>query len=84
MPSDTKWMSKQLISDMIEQARRISAEPNTYWSDQFNNVYSAAGYWPIGDELWAQTEGHVDAFVQSVGTSHSLRGTGEALERHRA
>ena len=84
VPSETKGMSKQLISDMIEQARRISAEPNTYWSDQFNNVYSAAGYWPIGDELWAQTEGHVDAFVQSVGTSHSLRGTGEALERHNA
>ena len=82
VPSVTKGMSKQLISDMIEEARRISVEPNTYWTDQFNNTYSAAGYWGIGDELWAQTEGHVDAFVHSVGTSHSLRGTGEALRRH--
>jgi cysteine synthase A len=34
------------------------------------------------EEIWAQTEGHIDVFVQSVGTAASLRGTSEALRRH--
>jgi len=33
-------------------------------------------------EIWAQTAGEIDGFVQSVGTAASLRGTGEALRRY--
>jgi len=33
-------------------------------------------------EIWTQTDGQIDGFVQSVGTGASLRGTGEALRRH--
>jgi cysteine synthase A len=33
----------------------------------------------MADELWDQTAGRVDAFVQSVGSSASLRGTAEGL-----
>jgi cysteine synthase A len=35
----------------------------------------------MAEEIWRQTDGRVDAFVQSVGTSASLRGTGEELRR---
>jgi cysteine synthase len=35
----------------------------------------------MADEIWMQTEGRVDAFVQSVGSAGSLRGTAEALRR---
>ncbi|HEX5962875.1 MAG TPA: pyridoxal-phosphate dependent enzyme, partial [Gemmatimonadales bacterium] len=34
------------------------------------------------EEIWIQTDGQVDGFVQSVGTAASLRGIGEALRRH--
>jgi cysteine synthase A len=36
----------------------------------------------MADEIWTQADGQVDGFVQSVGTSASLRGVGEALRRH--
>jgi cysteine synthase A len=36
----------------------------------------------MAEEIWTQTDGRIDGFVQSVGTAASLRGTGEALRRH--
>jgi len=36
----------------------------------------------MAEEIWAQTAGQIDGFVQSVGTAASLRGIGEALRGH--
>lgn len=74
--------TKKLILDMIETARELSREPNTYWTDQLNNHDSIAGYHPLGEEIWKQTNGKVDAFVQSVGTFASLRGVATVLKRY--
>jgi cysteine synthase A len=67
---------------MIEAAREISREPATYWTDQLRNADSIAGYHPMGQEIWDQTGGKVDAFVQAVGTTASLRGVASVLKRH--
>ena len=75
-------ITKALISDMIETARGISREPRTYWTDQLNNADSIAGYYPMGEEIWNQTGGKIDAFVQSIGTTASLRGVATVLRRH--
>jgi cysteine synthase A len=74
--------TRKLILDMIEAARAISREPHTYWTDQLNNLDSVAGYHPLGEEVWSQTDGRVDAFVHSVGTAASIRGTATVLKRH--
>jgi cysteine synthase A len=74
--------TRKLILDMIEAARVLSHEPHTYWTDQLNNLDSVAGYHPLGEEIWDQTGGTVDAFVHSVGTAASIRGTGTILKRH--
>ncbi len=82
--SDRKRVTEQLVRDMITAARRIAEESGGFWTDQLNNRDAAAGYHPLGEEIWAQTEGRVAAFVQSVGTAHSLHGTSDALRKHRA
>ena len=74
--------TRKLILDMIEAARVLSREPHTYWTDQLNNLDSVAGYHPLGEEIWSQTAGRVDAFVHSVGTAASIRGTATVLKRH--
>ncbi|RPJ54879.1 MAG: cysteine synthase family protein [Acidobacteria bacterium] len=74
--------TRKLILDMIEAARRLSQEPNTCWTDQLNNLDSITGYYPLGEEIWNQTKGEVDAFVHSVGTAASLRGVATVLKRH--
>src|SRR5690349_16067091 len=74
VPSEGGLTTKQLILDMIETARRLSREPNTYWTDQLNNHDSVIGYHALGEEIWSQTGGEIDAFVHCVGTAASLRG----------
>lgn len=83
VPSEGGLTTKKLILDMIEAARRLSQEPGTYWTDQLNNHDSIAGYFPLGEEIWSQTGGAVDAFVHCVGTGASSRGVATVLKRHR-
>ena len=83
VPSEGGLTTKKLILDMIEAARALSREPHTYWIDQLNNQDSIAGYHALGEEIWSQTEGRVDAFVHCVGTAASLRGVATVLKRHK-
>ena len=83
VPSEGGLTTKQLILDMIEAARRLSREPHTYWVDQLHNRDSIAAYHPLGEEIWRQTDGDVDAFVHCVGTAASSRGVAAALKRRR-
>ena len=82
IPSEGGLTTKKLILDMIEAARRLSREPHTYWIDQLNNHDSIAGYHPLGEEIWSQTNGQVDAFVHCVGTAATSRGVAGVLKRH--
>jgi cysteine synthase A len=79
VPSDGGRMTAQLTHDMVAAARAIAAETGAYWTDQLRNVDQIPAYRALADEIWTQTSGRVDAFVQSVGTAGCLRGTGEAL-----
>jgi cysteine synthase A len=81
VPSEGGRTTEKLIRQMIDAAREISNKPNTYWTDQLNNVDHIAGYHSLGQEIWEQTEGQVDAFVQCVGTAASLRGAAEILKQ---
>jgi cysteine synthase A len=83
LPWRPRGINKQLFLEMIATARHKAERPNAYWTNQLENRDMAVGYEPIGDEIWRQTNGRVDAFVQMVGTSHSLRGTATSLKRHR-
>src|SRR6266850_3085819 len=83
VPSEGGRTTKKLILDMIETARGLSREPNTYWTDQLNNHDSIAGYHSLGEEIWSQTRGEIDAFVHSVGTAASSRGVATVLKRYK-
>ena len=81
--SDNKMITERLIKEMIERSRIISGRPNHWWSDQLNNRDAITGYYPLGEEIWNQTGGNIDAFVQAVGTAHSIHGTTRALRNHK-
>ncbi len=82
IPSDRRKITRELIQAMIAKARELSRRPGHWFCDQLNNRDGEAGYHPLGEELWTQAGGRVDAFVQSVGTAHSIHGTAHALRRH--
>lgn len=82
VPSESGRMTKKLTLDMIEAARVVAAETGSFWSDQMKNRDQVAAYHKLADEIWTQTGGRIDGFVQSVGTAASLRGAAEGLRRH--
>jgi cysteine synthase A len=56
-------------------------EPNgAIWSNQFDNLANReAHYTTTGPEIWAQTDGKVDAFVSAVGSGGTLVGVSAFL-----
>jgi cysteine synthase A len=80
--SESGGMTEKLTRDMIEAARIITEKTGSFWTDQLNNSDQIAAYYQMAEEIWSQTNGQVDAFVQGVGTSASLQGTAEGLRRH--
>ncbi|MGH9461349.1 MAG: PLP-dependent cysteine synthase family protein [Vicinamibacteria bacterium] len=79
LESDGGKTTRELIQRMIAKAAELSAAPDAFFADQFNNPDAAAGYRSLADEIWHQTGGRVDAFVQSVGTAQCIRGVAKVL-----
>ena len=82
VPSHGKGITEKLIKEMIEQTRIMSQQPGHWWSDQLNNQAAVSGYYLLGEEIWAQADGGINAFVHGVGTAHSIHGVTEALWNH--
>ena len=80
--SESGGMTEKLTRDMIEAAHVIATKTGGFLTDQMNNKDSLAAYHKMAEEIWRQTDGHVDGFVQSVGTAGSLRGNAEGLRHH--
>ena len=79
--SESGGMTGKLTRNMVEAARIIQERTGGYWTDQLRNTDQLAAYHKMADEIWQQTDGKVDAFVQSVGTAASLRGIAEGLRQ---
>ena len=80
--SNNKQITEKLIKEMIETSKKLSEQDNHWWSDQLNNHDAEQGYYPLGDEIWEQSEGCVDAFVHTVSTAHSIHGVTKSLLKH--
>lgn len=84
VPSDNKKITEQLIKKMIDTSHEISKRPGHWWADQLNNHDAVDGYLAMGEEIWDQTDGQIDAFVHAVSTAHSIHGTARALRKHKS
>jgi cysteine synthase A len=81
--SDNKKFTEGLFREMVETARQLGQQPGHWYCNQLSNHDGTAGCYPLGEEVWRQTGGKVDAFVQSVGTAHSIHGVTLALRKHK-
>ncbi len=79
--SDSGRMTAQLTKDMIAAAGAIAEEKGSFWTDQLKNADQLPAYGKLADEIWTQTGGRIDGFVQAVGSAASFRGTAEGLRR---
>jgi len=79
VPSDGGRITPDLIPRMREEALKLASEPNTYLTNQFNNLDVLRGYGQIGSELLQQVGEPIDAFCGGVGTAGMLMGVSHAL-----
>ncbi len=79
VPSEGGKITPDLIPRMMEVARKIAEEPNTFWTNQFHNHDSKIGYAGIGREFLKQVDGQVDVFCGGVGTAGMAMGIGGVL-----
>jgi cysteine synthase A len=77
--SEGGGMTEKLTRDMIAAAGRIAEAHGSFWADQMNNRDQLSAYHAMAEEISRDTDGRIDAFVQSVGTAASLRGIVEVL-----
>lgn len=80
--SESGQINAALIQEMIRTAAELSARPGRWYCDQLRNRDAIGGYLPLGEEIWRQSGGAVDAVVHAVGTAHSLHGVTRALRGH--
>ena len=79
MPSDGGKVTPALFDRFKARIKELTKDPNTFWTDQFNNGDAIEGYAGIGREL-AEQIGTVDVFVGMVGTAGMLVGVSRALK----
>ena len=76
-------VSGEDLARVEERTRELVAERKAFRADQFilrGNVRAHELF--TGEEIWAQTEGRLDAFVDFAGTGGSFTGCSLALKKH--
>jgi len=78
--SENGKLTPELFRAMIDKAKKLGEEPNSYYTDQFNNMDAIQGYMGIGNELFEQVGPELAAFCGGVGTAGMLMGVSRALK----
>ncbi len=71
----TKQLPFENPKNYIKLAQSIAKERNAVWTNQFDNVANREAHIKTtSQEIWAQTNGKIDAFICSIGTGGTLAG----------
>jgi cysteine synthase A len=79
--SENGLITAPLFEKMIARARELSEEPNTFWTDQFNNVDNRNAYHAMAEEIMELLGKKIHEFIMGVGTGGSFTGNSEVLKK---
>jgi len=74
-------ITAQLIDSLVRNARELSRQPHTFWTDQFNNVDNRNAYHRMADEILEVLGAGIDEFIMGVGTGACFSGNAEILKQ---
>ena len=78
--SETGLVTAKLIDDMIARAKQLSAAPNTFWPDQFNNADNRNAYRIMAREIMDVLGNTISEFIAAVGTGGCFSGNAEVFK----
>ena len=81
IPSENGKITAKLINTLVERARELSKAPNTFWTDQFNNVDNRNAYHKMAAEMMAVLGNNIHEFIMGVGTGGSFSGNAEMFKK---
>ena len=81
IPSGNGKITAKLIDSLIARARELSKEPNTFWTDQFNNIDNRNAYHGMAREIIDVLGNDIHEFMTGVGTGGSFSGNAEAFKK---
>lgn len=80
-PSENGAITAKLIDDMISRARELSKQPNTFWTNQFNNTDNRNAYHAMANEVIGTLGNGIDEFIMGVGTGGCFSGNAEIYKK---
>jgi cysteine synthase A len=80
IPSENGKITAKLIDSLVERARELSRQPNTFWTDQFNNIDNRNAYHKMASEILEALGNDIDEFITGVGTGGSFSGNSEVFK----
>ncbi|MEQ9425017.1 MAG: cysteine synthase family protein [Cyclobacteriaceae bacterium] len=81
LPSENGMITAKLIDDLVARAKELSEAPNTFWTDQFNNVDNRNAYHQMAEEVMGVLGTGIDEFVTGVGTGGCFSGNAEIFKK---
>jgi cysteine synthase len=79
-PSENGKISAKLIDSMVARAKELSRQPNTFWTDQFNNIDNRNAYHKMAREILDVLGKDINEFIMGVGTGGCFSGNAEILK----
>lgn len=79
--SEGGFITAKLIRSLIDRAKELSSQPNTFWTDQFNNKDNRSAYHEMGKEIVDELGSDIDEFIMGVGTAGCFSGNAEYLKK---
>lgn len=83
VPSEGGRITPDLVPRMIARATELADEPDTFFTDQFNNADNVVAYGKLGEEV-EEAIGVPDAFVTAAGTGGCFSGAARYLKERSA
>ena len=80
IPSVNRKVTPELLQACFDRVAILAAEPDTFWTDQFNNPDNRAGYHAMAGEIIGALDGQFDEFIMGVGTGGSFSGNAEIMK----
>jgi cysteine synthase A len=80
IPSENGLITAKLIDSLVERAKELSKAPNTFWTDQFNNVDNRNAYHNMAREILDVLGNNINEFITGVGTGGCFSGNSEVFK----
>lgn len=78
--SENGLITANLINELVKKAKELSKQPNTFWTDQFNNTDNRNAYHQMAFEIMDVLGNQIDEFIAGVRTGACFSGNAEIFK----